>query len=153
MDKININQLDDNNIAQLPLAELRRVWGEYWGMKAHRYIGRQLLEKSILFKQRELAGMGLSKEQRSRLDQLVKTYKRNPKNVAEVTTKIKPGTKLIKTINGERHVVTVLSDGFEYKEQKFTSLSVIATSITGTRWNGWVFFGLKKRGKANETSK
>lgn len=141
-----MHQIHDNSIAQMPLPELRKVWSEYWGVKPHRYIGRQLLEKSILFKQRELAGQGLTSEQRARLDQLVKSYKRNPKNLAESTNRLKPGTRLEKTIDGVRHVVTVLADGFEYKGQKFSSLSIIASTITGTRWNGWVFFGLKKRG-------
>lgn len=144
----NKNQLDDYNIAQLPLTELRQIWAEYWQIKPHRYIGRQLLEKGILFKQRELAGEGLTGEQKARLDQLIRTYKRNPMNVAQSASIIKPGTKLVKIINGTRHIVTVLQDGFEYKDQKFSSLSVIASSITGTKWNGWVFFGLKKRGAA-----
>ena len=142
-----INQLNDYNIAQLPLAELRHIWAGFWKTKPHRYIGRQLLEKSILFKQRELMGEGLTGDQQARLDHLVRAYKRNPKNISQTANAIKPGTKLIKTINGVRHVVSVLPDGFEYNDQKFSSLSVIASSITGTKWNGWVFFGLKKRGE------
>jgi len=44
---------------------------------------------------------------------------------------------------GVEHVVTVRGDGFEYQGRPFTSLSAVARQITGTRWNGWTFFGLK----------
>ena len=57
---------------------------------------------------------------------------------------IKAGTKLIREYQGEKHEVTALDKGFEYKSRKYKSLSAIANEITGSRWNGKVFFGLKK---------
>jgi hypothetical protein len=42
---------------------------------------------------------------------------------------------------------TVLADGFEYDGKPYKSLSAIARAITGTRWNGWLFFGLRKQGR------
>ncbi len=53
------------------------------------------------------------------------------------------GTRLIREWQGVEHCVTVLHDGFEYQGRPYRSLSAIARAITGTRWNGWVFFGLK----------
>ena len=53
------------------------------------------------------------------------------------------GTRLIRQHQGVEHVVTVLADGFEWEGRPYRSLSAIARSITGTRWNGLVFFGLK----------
>ncbi len=53
------------------------------------------------------------------------------------------GTRLIREYQGLRHAATVLHDGFEYRGRPYRSLSAIARAITGTRWNGWVFFGLK----------
>jgi hypothetical protein len=45
--------------------------------------------------------------------------------------------------------VTVLQDGYEYSGRPYKSLSAAARAITGTRWNGWVFFGLKNwRGRS-----
>ena len=44
------------------------------------------------------------------------------------------------------HCVTVRDADFEYQGRPFKSLSSIARAITGTRWNGWVFFGLKSQG-------
>jgi hypothetical protein len=54
----------------------------------------------------------------------------------------KPGTVLRKEHGGAIHEVTVLSDGFEYRAQRFTSLSKIANAISGSTWNGYAFFGL-----------
>jgi hypothetical protein len=49
------------------------------------------------------------------------------------------GTRLMRAHQGVEHVVTVLSDGFEYAGRPYQPLSAIARAITGTRWNGWVF--------------
>ncbi len=54
------------------------------------------------------------------------------------------GTRLLREYEGTEHVVTVTRDGFEYQCRPFQSLSAIARAITGTRWNGWMFFGLRK---------
>ena len=55
----------------------------------------------------------------------------------------RPGsTRFLLTLPVEQ-VVTVTADGFEWQGRPYKSLSAIARAITGTRWNGWVFFGLK----------
>jgi hypothetical protein len=54
-----------------------------------------------------------------------------------------PGTKICKEYNGSVYQVEVLKDGFEYNGQKWKSLSAIATKITGTKWNGPKFFGMR----------
>jgi hypothetical protein len=48
--------------------------------------------------------------------------------------------------------VTALADGFEWQGRRYQSLSAVARAITGTRWNGPLFFGLRKHGKL-ETSR
>jgi hypothetical protein len=59
------------------------------------------------------------------------------------------GTRLIREWKGVEHSVTVHDDFYEYEGRRYESLSVIARLITGTRWNGWVFFGLKnQRGRS-----
>jgi DUF2924 family protein len=55
-----------------------------------------------------------------------------------------PGTVIVKEHKGRRIIVRVLSSGFEYDGRRFSSLSHIARDITGTRWNGFLFFGLGK---------
>jgi len=55
-----------------------------------------------------------------------------------------PGSLLMKQHKGETHVVKVLDNGFEYDGQIHRSLSAIAQRITGTKWNGFLFFGIAK---------
>jgi hypothetical protein len=59
----------------------------------------------------------------------------------------KPGTRFVREWKGKLHEVSVLPDGYEYNDQSFGSLSEIARLITGTRWSGPAFFGLRVRRK------
>lgn len=59
--------------------------------------------------------------------------------------RIKPGSELVRTWKGKTHRVTVMADGFTYDGQRYGSLSEIATEITGTKWNGPRFFGLRTK--------
>jgi hypothetical protein len=56
-----------------------------------------------------------------------------------------PGTLLTREFENRRIVVKVLEDGFEYQSQRYGSLSAVAREVTGTRWNGLLFFGLTER--------
>jgi hypothetical protein len=58
-----------------------------------------------------------------------------------------PGSILFKEHRGKTVVVRVLDTGFEYDGQRFTSLSAIAKEVTGTKWNGFLFFGLVKESR------
>jgi hypothetical protein len=57
----------------------------------------------------------------------------------------RPGTLLTRKFNGRQIVVKILEDGFEYESRHYKSLSAIAREVTGTRWNGLLFFGLAAR--------
>ncbi len=133
------------NLRKLPLNELRQMWGRAWGREPHARIGRTMLEKSLEYKTREREGRGLTPEQRARLEQLVKQYKRNPA-CFDGNGPLKPGTRLVRMHEGKKYSVLVKAEGFEYQGRVYSSLSKIANDITGKRWNGWVFFGLKKVG-------
>lgn len=56
-----------------------------------------------------------------------------------------PGTELVRKYKGRTYKVMVLPEGFEYGGETFTSLSAVAERITGSHWNGFLFFGLRKR--------
>ncbi|MAI61862.1 MAG: hypothetical protein CBB87_05115 [Micavibrio sp. TMED27] len=127
---------------ELSLEELRGRWTEAWGKRPHGTMGRRMMLKSLEFKQREKEADGLSPERQNRLDELVKSYKRNPDGF-DKTAQLKPGTRLVRVYNGKKHSVLVKANGFEYEGETYTSLSKIANEITGSRWNGWLFFGLK----------
>ena len=55
-----------------------------------------------------------------------------------------PGSTIHRKYKGKSHVVRVMKDGFEYKQKRYASLTAVAKHITGTHWNGYEFFGLKK---------
>ena len=61
------------------------------------------------------------------------------------------GSKLFREWHGETHEVLVLDKGFAWRGETYPSLSAIARAITGTNWNGWAFFGLKRRAKEAPT--
>lgn len=132
------------NVQELPLVELRQMWAQAWRKKPAERLGRALLEASLAFK----LSNNLPEELQSRLDQLIKTYKRNPKCFDVRCDALKPGTQLMRSWKGKKHTVLVKSDGFDFQGRHYRSLSQIANDITGTRWNGHLFFGLNKRDSA-----
>jgi Protein of unknown function (DUF2924) len=85
---------------------------------------------------------GLDRETRKLLDRLAKGEKPN-----DLGRRLKAGTVLLREYQGERHTVTVVSNGFLWREKTYSSLSSIAEAITGTNWNGPRFFGLRVRGE------
>lgn len=125
------------------IQDLRDRWAKAWGGEPHARIGRTMMEKSLAYKTSEKP---LTPEQQAQLDQLIKQYKRNPACFDGPSGPLKPGTRLVRMHEGKKHSVLVKTDGYEYAEQTYGSLSKIANDITGKRWNGWVFFGLKKVG-------
>jgi len=91
----------------------------------------------------------LSAQTKKKLEKLIADLAKNKelsiKNItASHCVEIKAGTKFIREYQGRKHEVTALEKGFEYKEIFYKSLSAIANEITGTRWNGKIFFGVKK---------
>ncbi len=134
------------NLKKLTLDELRQMWTEAWGIEPHARIGRTMLEKSLEYKTQEQEGSGLSHEQLARLNKLIKVYKQYPKRFESGQADLKEGTRLVRIWKGKKHTVTVKCAEFEYQGKTYASLSKIANDITGKRWNGWVFFGLKKKG-------
>ena len=90
------------------------------------------LEKSLAWQRQILAQGGLSASEGRRL-----LGESNADNT-------NAGTRLVRVWQGETHQVTVLADGYLYKDQHWKSLSAIARAITGTPWSGPVFFGVKK---------
>lgn len=127
----------------LPLGILRKKWTQYWGKEPHGTMGRTMILQSLQFKKWEQETGGLKSEKQKHLDKLIMAYKRNP-NSFDKAIRIKPGTRLDRTWKGKKYSVTVKYSGYEYEGKIHTSLSQIANKITGSRWNGWVFFGLKK---------
>ena len=148
--------MTDTTLAQvaalkiLPTAELKRRWRELFETEPPPY-NRRFLESRLAYRVQELAYGGLKPETVARLEALGEQLDGGKIEVRRKRGDDRPiaGTCLIREYQGIEHTVTVLADGYEWQGRPYRSLSAIARAITGTRWNGWVFFGLKnQRGRA-----
>jgi hypothetical protein len=147
MQPLTYQDLTITTIENFPTADLRKYWSAAWGVEAHQEMSRILLIKSLLYKIREAQGQGLTTDQQAKLDALVKAYKKNRQEGVSRENNLKSGTQLIREWQGKRHIVTVKDGLYEYNNKKYKSLSAVSFDITGTRWNGWVFFGIKNPNK------
>jgi Protein of unknown function (DUF2924) len=127
-----------------PALALKAKWRVLFDTEPPPY-NRRFLESRLAYRIQELAYGGLKKEIVERLRVLGKQYDGKPGGRAKVRSDKLPlsGTKLIREWQGVQHCVTVRRDDFEYQGRPYKSLSAIAREITKTRWNGWVFFGLR----------
>ena len=126
-----------------PIVDLRKRYRELFRAEPPKAFGPDLLRRSIAHRIQEKAYGGLSAPTRRLLDQLVKSALAKPNGRLELPRRIKPGSELVRTWKGRTYRVTVMADGFIHDGQTFTSLSEIASDITGTKWNGPRFFGLR----------
>lgn len=129
-----------------PTPALRTQWRTLFGSEPPPY-NRRFLESRLAYRIQELAFGGLKPETVRRLDALADAIEAGALKRGK-PQKSRPiaGTKLIREWKGVEHAVTVRVDGYEYAGMPYKSLSAIARTITGTRWNGLVFFGLKSAG-------
>ena len=133
-----------------PAAELRSQWRLLFGREPPPF-NRPYLVSRPSYRVQELAFGGLKPETRARLEALGEQLDGGNVVLRRVRADSRPlaGTRLVREHAGVEHVATVLPDGFEWEGRPYRSLSAIARAITGTRWNGWTFFGLKNgRGQA-----
>jgi hypothetical protein len=132
-----------DRLATTPIADLRKRYRELFRTEPPKAFGPDLLRRSIAHRIQEKAYGGLSASTRRLLDQLVKAAMARPDGRLELPRRIKPGSELVRTWKGKSYRVMVMADGFAYDGKTFASLSEIASEITGTRWNGPRFFGLR----------
>jgi len=130
--------------------ELKQQWRELFGKEPPPH-NRAYLRSRLAYRIQELAFGGLKPETLARLEALGEQLDGGNVVIRRIRGDDKPvaGTRLVRQYQGIEHTVTVLADGYEWGGRPFRSLSAIARAITGTRWNGWTFFGLKtQRGGA-----
>ena len=129
-----------------PTPGLKKMWQELFDNDPPAY-NRRFLESRLAYRIQELAYGGLSRATLERLEVLAEHLDGGDVTKRRQRVKDRPitGTRLIREWQGVEHGVTVLDDGFEYQGRPYRSLSAIARAITGTRWNGLIFFGLKNQ--------
>ncbi len=132
-----------DRLPDTPIVELRRRYRELFKAEPPKAFGPDLLRRSIAHRIQEKAYGGLSVSTRRLLDQLVKATTAKPNGRLELPRRIKPGSELVRTWKRKTYRVTVVTNGFVYDGTTYVSLSEIASAITGTRWNGPRFFGLR----------
>jgi hypothetical protein len=133
-----------------PTPDLKRQWRDLFETEPPPY-NRRFLESRLAYRIQELAYGGLKPETIERLEALGRQLESGNVVLRRTRTEEKPisGTRLIREWQGVEHCVTVRDHDYEYQGRPYKSLSAVARAITGTRWNGWVFFGLKnQRGRA-----
>lgn len=129
------------------LVELRGVWKEHFG-KLPAVTSTELMRRWLSWELQARAKGGFDATTRRRLRQLCKAFRADPPSTTLPDVGPRPGSLLTREWNGTIHRVMVLDDGFAWNGQKHASLSEIAFRITGTRWSGPRFFGLRKQRKS-----
>ena len=126
--------------------ELQTEWQTLYGAPApNNSLG--FLRGRLAYRIQELTYGGPDRETRRMLDLLADEVEGTLTRKKQISDPRNPvvGTRLLREWNGIEHSITVLRDGFDWQGRKYKSLSAIARAITGTRWNGYRFFGLRER--------
>jgi hypothetical protein len=140
--------LDD--LPGMSRAALLDAWAQVIGKPPVFSASRELLVNAIAWHLQARQSGGLVPSVHRKLERLAAAITRGDSvHPLTATDRLRAGTTLERTWRGETHVVSVLASGFAYRGQRYRSLSQIARLITGTRWNGPAFFGLRAgNGKA-----
>ena len=158
-DSALIDEVD--KLRTLPVADLRARYLELFGEETTSR-NKDYIFKRIAYRLQERKYGGLTPRARARAALLAEDapIRRRlspnadaPEVVPEPTSNRDPrlppaGTELRRTFDGTEHVVTVLEDLFMFRGKQYRSLSLVAREITGTRWNGYGFFGLLRKESA-----
>ena len=140
----------DGEIARLrdlDVEELRSRWHNVFGRRPHPHLPRHLLIRVLAYRlQADVLG-DLDGESQRLLDRSVSPEHAGQRAIelARRTADLRPGTVLGRDWNGQMQRVAVLTEGFAWNGTTYPSLSKVAFAITGTRWSGPKFFGLRDK--------
>ena len=131
-----------------PTPELKQQWRELFESEPPAF-NRRYLESRLAYRIQELAYGGLKPETVKRLEALGEQLDGGNITTRRIRADLKPivGTRLLREWQGVEQIVTVTAGGYEWQGRPYKSLSAIARAITGTRWNGPLFFGLRNAGR------
>jgi Protein of unknown function (DUF2924) len=146
MDKPAINVAKElARLSALTIFELRGEWRRLHRTPPPMRLSRDLLTRGITYKLQERAYGGLSLATARKLEHA----NADPQSRGSVTPappiSVRPGTRLVREWRGVTHMVLIHADGIEWRGQRYRSLSLVARKITGARWSGPRFFGLRQR--------
>src|SRR5258705_3138717 len=145
----------ETEIGRLPalsLLELRNRWKTLFGHPAPKSLRRTFLARAMAYQMQVEAYGGLSAATKRRLREIANAVRNGDANAIPGSSRIKPGTQMIRQWQNTTHTVTALAEGFEWKGRTYRSLSAVANAITGTNWNGFAFFGIKRAPSGNKNA-
>ena len=131
-----------DRLRSMRIVELRALWRAKFKSEPPKAFGPDLLRRSLAHKIQENAFGGLDPKTARLLNQLIVQHRKTPGKIV-LARRIKAGAVFVRQWKDQSHRVTVLQDGFAYDGKTYDSLSQIARMITGSRWNGPRFFGLR----------
>ena len=141
----------ETQLSQLPAMktdDLRQLWEKLFGNPPHPKLRRELLIPILAYRMQEKALGGMKPSLLRRLRTISSEVGAGKGHATGCSSGPRQGTRLVRQWQGKLHEIVVHEGGFLYEGKKYRSLSEIARAITGTRWSGPAFFGLKKREKA-----
>ena len=141
-------------LAELPKLSrlaLCKLWKQVFDVSPSLQLRRDLMIPILSHRIQEQAFGSLTASSRTRLRQLGRAFETDANSAIVAVPGIKPGTRLVRQWRGQVHLVSVEAKGYEYQGASYQSLSEIARLITGARWSGPLFFGLK--GKDSKEAK
>lgn len=122
---------------------LCKLWREVLKASPPRGVRRELMGRILTYKIQEQAFGALNAATSRRLRQLARVFEADSKAAVSNSRTIKSGTRIIRQWKGKTYQVTVGDLDYEFDGKRYASLSEIARLITGTRWSGPLFFGLR----------
>jgi hypothetical protein len=140
-------------LAELPKLNkpsLCELWKELFKSDPPTQLRTRLMVQILAHRLQEQTFGSLSTANCGRLRQMARALAINPENIIPSTPSLKPGTRLVRQWRDQVHLVNVEAKGYEYQGARYQSLSEVARLITGTRWSGPLFFGIKnEQGSSN----
>jgi hypothetical protein len=130
-------------VSSLGPEELDAQWKALYGSDPPDRLRRPLMVQALAYRLQEQALGGLKPATRRLLRSIAGDVETRRPIATHAERRIEAGAVLIREWHGTKHQVTALKDGFMFRGKRFQSLSKIAGEITGTRWSGPLFFGLK----------
>ena len=128
----------------MPYRTLKKKWFETFGAPPPHNLSRRLMMNALAYEVQVKAYGGLGRAVKQQLHDIAMPPS-SKEQAATTPVKLSPGTRLMREWRGVVHVVDVMEGGFMWNGKIYGSLSAIARAITGVRWNGLAFFGLRKR--------
>jgi hypothetical protein len=127
-------------------------WKTLFGHPAPKSLRRNFLARAVAYQMQVEAYGGLSVATKRRLREIANAARNGDANALLGSSRIKTGTQMIRQWQDTTHTVTALAEGFEWNGRTYKSLSAVANAITGTNWNGFAFFGIKRAPSGNKNA-